>query len=155
MCAGSNVISFITYIRAAEPNSSLFYLEPQMCGLSQCRSFEGAIRKQRGARRRPSSIECRLKLEPRTRHTLGNDEISQPSPLGRHEGTVTGHPSGERHRLDGTAGTLTDISVTHDPGVVDLGLVSPTACADLYRRCSVGLCVSSSNPSRIPFEMMS
>jgi len=44
---------------------------------------------------------------------------------------------------------------THDPEVIDLGLISPAACADLYRHCSAGLCVSSSNPSRIPFEMMS
>jgi len=51
----------------------------------------------------------------------------------------------------GSAGT----ERAHNPKVVDLGLISPAACADLYRRCSVGMCVSSSNPSRIPFEMMS
>lgn len=37
---------------------------------------------------------------------------------------------------------------------VQLGLISPENCADLYRKCKVGLCISASNPSRIPFEMM-
>lgn len=37
---------------------------------------------------------------------------------------------------------------------INLGLLSPKGCADLYRRVHVGLCLSSSNPSRIPFEMM-
>jgi len=36
----------------------------------------------------------------------------------------------------------------------NLGLISVEQCRDLYRRCAVGLCISSSNPSRIPFEMM-
>lgn len=35
-----------------------------------------------------------------------------------------------------------------------LGLLKLEKCAELYNRCSVGLCISSSNPSRIPFEMM-
>jgi len=35
-----------------------------------------------------------------------------------------------------------------------LGLLDVKACNDLYNRCMVGLCLSSSNPSRIPFEMM-
>ncbi|VAX37574.1 hypothetical protein MNBD_PLANCTO03-538 [hydrothermal vent metagenome] len=35
-----------------------------------------------------------------------------------------------------------------------LGLVSVEECAALYNRCSVGLCISATNPSRIPFEMM-
>lgn len=35
-----------------------------------------------------------------------------------------------------------------------LGLLSLKQCNNLYNRCSVGLCLSSSNPSRIPFEMM-
>ncbi len=34
------------------------------------------------------------------------------------------------------------------------GLVSVEECAALYNRCSVGLCISATNPSRIPFEMM-
>lgn len=36
----------------------------------------------------------------------------------------------------------------------NLGLLSLDECNHLYNRCSVGLCISSSNPSRIPFEMM-
>jgi glycosyltransferase involved in cell wall biosynthesis len=35
-----------------------------------------------------------------------------------------------------------------------LGLLTPQACGELYNRCQVGLCISSTNPSRIPFEMM-
>lgn len=35
-----------------------------------------------------------------------------------------------------------------------MGLLTTNACNILYNRCSVGLCLSSSNPSRIPFEMM-
>lgn len=34
------------------------------------------------------------------------------------------------------------------------GLLKLDDCNRLYNRCSVGLCISSSNPSRIPFEMM-
>ncbi|MCB1894125.1 MAG: glycosyltransferase family 4 protein [Rhodocyclaceae bacterium] len=35
-----------------------------------------------------------------------------------------------------------------------LGLLSLDECSALYNRSAVGLCLSSSNPSRIPFEMM-
>ena len=35
-----------------------------------------------------------------------------------------------------------------------LGLLGIKECNALYNRCSVGLCLSSSNPSRVPFEMM-
>ena len=35
-----------------------------------------------------------------------------------------------------------------------LGLLNLEACNAVYNRSSVGLCISSSNPSRIPFEMM-
>lgn len=35
-----------------------------------------------------------------------------------------------------------------------LGLLSLEECNSLYNRCSAGLCISSSNPSRVPFEMM-
>lgn len=35
-----------------------------------------------------------------------------------------------------------------------VGMVSPQECSALYQKCSVGLCMSASNPSRIPFEMM-
>lgn len=35
-----------------------------------------------------------------------------------------------------------------------LGLLSRDQCAELYNRCAAGFCISASNPSRIPFEMM-
>lgn len=35
-----------------------------------------------------------------------------------------------------------------------LGTITEEACNKLYNKCSVGLCMSASNPSRIPFEMM-
>jgi hypothetical protein len=35
-----------------------------------------------------------------------------------------------------------------------LGILSLEECNQLYNRCAVGLCLSSSNPSRVPFEMM-
>lgn len=35
-----------------------------------------------------------------------------------------------------------------------LGILSLEECNRLYNRCTVGLCLSSSNPSRVPFEMM-
>jgi glycosyltransferase involved in cell wall biosynthesis len=35
-----------------------------------------------------------------------------------------------------------------------LGLVTVEQCAELYARSAVGLCMSSTNPSRVPFEMM-
>lgn len=34
-----------------------------------------------------------------------------------------------------------------------MGMISPRECNNLYNRCRVGLCMSASNPSRIPFEM--
>lgn len=37
----------------------------------------------------------------------------------------------------------------------NLGLLNLNQCNELYNKCTVGLCISSSNPSRIPFEMMS
>jgi hypothetical protein len=36
----------------------------------------------------------------------------------------------------------------------NLGILSLEACNRLYNRCRVGLCISTTNPSRIPFEMM-
>lgn len=36
----------------------------------------------------------------------------------------------------------------------NLGLLSLDECNRLYNRCTVGLCISSTNPSRVPFEMM-
>lgn len=39
------------------------------------------------------------------------------------------------------------------PGKV-LGTLSVEECNRLYNRCAVGVCLSASNPSRVPFEMM-
>ncbi|MBP3899222.1 hypothetical protein J6D24_00220 [Candidatus Saccharibacteria bacterium] len=36
----------------------------------------------------------------------------------------------------------------------NMHILSPTECNELYNKCKVGLCLSASNPSRIPFEMM-
>ncbi|MGK3126094.1 glycosyltransferase family 4 protein [Candidatus Pantoea formicae] len=36
----------------------------------------------------------------------------------------------------------------------NLGLIDLKKCNEIYNKCTVGLCLSSSNPSRIPFEMM-
>ena len=36
----------------------------------------------------------------------------------------------------------------------NLGLLSLEECNRLYNRCTIGLCISATNPSRIPFEMM-
>lgn len=36
----------------------------------------------------------------------------------------------------------------------NIGLLSLEECNQLYNRCMVGLCISATNPSRIPFEMM-
>lgn len=38
--------------------------------------------------------------------------------------------------------------------VEHMGTVTPKKCNELYNKCSVGVCMSASNPSRIPFEMM-
>ncbi len=35
-----------------------------------------------------------------------------------------------------------------------LGILSVEECNRLYNTCSVGVCLSSSNPSRVPYEMM-
>ncbi len=35
-----------------------------------------------------------------------------------------------------------------------LGIIPIEKCNELYNKCQVGLCMSASNPSRIPFEMM-
>lgn len=36
----------------------------------------------------------------------------------------------------------------------NLHIINLKKCNELYNKCKVGLCISSSNPSRIPFEMM-
>jgi glycosyltransferase involved in cell wall biosynthesis/FMN phosphatase YigB (HAD superfamily) len=48
-----------------------------------------------------------------------------------------------------------NLPIQLDFPVVNLGLVLDLQqLAELYARCKVGLCISASNPSRIPFEMM-
>lgn len=48
-----------------------------------------------------------------------------------------------------------DLPIALDFEVENLRLVRDLAqLADLYGRCAVGLCISGSNPSRIPYEMM-
>ena len=44
--------------------------------------------------------------------------------------------------------------IPHNINAEHLGMLSAEECNELYNKCSVGLCLSSSNPSRIPFEMM-
>ena len=39
-------------------------------------------------------------------------------------------------------------------GFENLGIMNLEKCNELYNKCEVGLCISASNPSRIPFEMM-
>lgn len=41
------------------------------------------------------------------------------------------------------------------PQVHQLGLITTEACNELYNKCMCGISLSASNPSRIPFEMMS
>lgn len=36
----------------------------------------------------------------------------------------------------------------------ELGIIPIQQCNQLYNKCKIGLCLSASNPSRIPFEMM-
>lgn len=38
--------------------------------------------------------------------------------------------------------------------VEKLGIIPIEKCNELYNKCKLGLCISASNPSRIPFEMM-
>ncbi len=40
------------------------------------------------------------------------------------------------------------------PRHTHLGLIAPAELAQLYKTSSAGLCLSASNPSRVPFEMM-
>ncbi len=45
-------------------------------------------------------------------------------------------------------------SVDLGPGHRHLGIIPPVALASVYQQSSAGLCISASNPSRVPFEMM-
>lgn len=47
-----------------------------------------------------------------------------------------------------------DEAVNYDFEVENLKIININKCNELYNKCKVGLCISSSNPSRIPFEMM-
>jgi GT2 family glycosyltransferase/Flp pilus assembly protein TadD/FMN phosphatase YigB (HAD superfamily)/glycosyltransferase involved in cell wall biosynthesis len=40
------------------------------------------------------------------------------------------------------------------PATHHLGILSPARLNDLYNRCLAGVCISMTNPSRVPFEMM-
>lgn len=42
----------------------------------------------------------------------------------------------------------------HNLKAIHLGTITEKECNKLYNKCTVGLCMSASNPSRIPFEMM-
>ncbi len=45
-------------------------------------------------------------------------------------------------------------SIIKNLEVDQLGIIPIEKCNELYNKCLVGLCMSASNPSRIPFEMM-
>ncbi len=47
-----------------------------------------------------------------------------------------------------------DIEASFDFEVENLHIIPIEECNELYNKCQVGLCISASNPSRIPFEMM-
>ena len=47
-----------------------------------------------------------------------------------------------------------DVDTQFDFDVENLHIIPITECNELYNKCKVGLCISASNPSRIPFEMM-
>ena len=47
-----------------------------------------------------------------------------------------------------------DCDVCIPDGMENLKILKLDKCNELYNKCAVGLCISSSNPSRIPFEMM-
>ncbi len=70
--------------------------------------------------------------------------------IGRHTLAILKH-----HCPDITIYTYgSDLAPDFDFEHTHLGLLTREECNILYNRCSVGLCLSSSNPSRIPFEMM-
>lgn len=47
-----------------------------------------------------------------------------------------------------------DVPAEFDFEVENLHIIPIDQCNELYNKCQVGLCISASNPSRIPFEMM-
>ncbi|MDO4526540.1 MAG: glycosyltransferase [Candidatus Saccharibacteria bacterium] len=44
--------------------------------------------------------------------------------------------------------------IPHNIRAEHLGMITPEECNGLYNKCKVGLCLSATNPSRVPFEMM-
>lgn len=46
------------------------------------------------------------------------------------------------------------VEATFDFECENLHIIPITECNELYNKCKVGVCMSASNPSRIPFEMM-
>ena len=46
-------------------------------------------------------------------------------------------------------------STAADEECKNLNIIPIKECNELYNKCKVGICMSASNPSRIPFEMMS
>ena len=61
------------------------------------------------------------------------------------------------HMLDPSVTLIAYGSNEHYPFKVPVenrGLITKQECNNLYNECMVGLCVSATNPSRIPFEMM-
>ena len=47
-----------------------------------------------------------------------------------------------------------DVDIKLDVEMENLHIMPIDKCNELYNKCKVGVCMSSSNPSRIPFEMM-
>ena len=47
-----------------------------------------------------------------------------------------------------------NVPATFDFECENLNIIPIQQCNELYNKCKVGVCMSSSNPSRIPFEMM-
>lgn len=47
-----------------------------------------------------------------------------------------------------------DVDIKLDVEMENLHIMPINKCNELYNKCKVGVCMSSSNPSRIPFEMM-
>lgn len=47
-----------------------------------------------------------------------------------------------------------DVDIKLDVEMENLHIMPIDKCNELYNKCRVGVCMSSSNPSRIPFEMM-
>lgn len=60
----------------------------------------------------------------------------------------TRHPEIKIYLYGSPKTKIDDLATTH------LGTISVQDCNKLYNKCLVGLCISASNPSRIPFEMM-